>query len=553
LETPEPNLSAESTLSHLYDDDFRDIPLVEEPHRAPFFSSPFGDYGGSIPLLGNAAPGSSFPTRLQHSNHQLGGHPRLDFSRDTVRQRLANGYPSLEIALSMAVVNGKWLEVLKILQSARDFLDQSGISLLDDDAVSTQPIDWPDVGLQQMTCLMVAAQKDNPRMVRALLDYGVEVNVVTTRGSALSIAAELNAKQVIPLLLQRNADLTDAIFQLSTSAPFGYEDSPHTRKLQSKLLRAIKRLDKLSSETSIDQETPSDTLIRRLHFEFSWEYIQVLEAIERSKSRSSRSSQGLPNPGLFDQIFDYESDLPGAMYETVNQFPLAPPPDAFVDWTLGFERKRRTWTSGMRVVRGLMRGEVPERVNETLMFLMVVKAMSTVLDLHEGGTTNHRHRFLEGLPSWQRIFSSQNGTLGSFREAIRHTWGIALAEPVEESPVDSQTLQKFQETVEQLLASLQPILESRMGGRDGIESEGFLLNGLDLPGQPLDNPEFVLAENQEEELEFYNEDLSLVHQHPHKALDPLLVLLMSGTIFAALILFFIGLSPTLPLGLVQTH
>lgn len=535
----------------LCDDDFQDIPVVEEPRRAPLFR--FGDFGGSIPLLESAAPGSSFPTRLQHSNHQLGGHPRLGFSRDTVRQRLANGYPSLEIALSMAVVNGKWLEVLKILQSARDFLGQSGISLLDDDAVSTQPIDWPDFGPQQMTCLMVAAQKDNPRMVRALLDYGVEVNVVTTRGSALSIAAELNAKQVIPLLLQRNADLTDAIFQLSTSAPFGYEDSPHTRKLQSRLLRAIKRLDKLSSETSIDQEIPFDTLIRRLHFEFSWEYIQVLEAIERLKSRSSRSSQGLPNPGLFDQIFDYESNLPGAMYETVNQFPLAPPPDAFVDWTLGFERKRRTWTSGMRVVRCLMRGEVPERVNETLMFLMVVKAMSTVLDLHEGGTTNHRHRFLEGLPSWQRLFSSQNGTLRSFREAIRHTWGIALAEPVEESPVDSQTLQKFQETVEQLLASLQPILESRMGGRDGIESGGFLLNCPDLPGQPLDSPEFMLAENQEEELEFYNEDLSLVHQHPHKALDPLLLLLMSGTIFAALILFFIGLSPTLPLGLVQTH
>jgi hypothetical protein len=92
-----------------------------------------------------------------------------------------------------------------------------------------------------------------------------------------------------------------------------------------------------------------------------------------------------------------------------------------------------------------------------------------------------------------------------------------------------------------------------MGGRDGIESGGFLLNCPDLPGQPLDSPEFMLAENQEEELEFYNEDLSLVHQHPHKALDPLLLLLMSGTIFAALILFFIGLSPTLPLGLVQTH
>lgn len=145
----------------------------------------------------------------------------------------------------------------------------------------------------KITGLMIAALRGNMRIVRSLLEYGGAVNILTARGSALSLAAESKEKKVIKRLLQNRADPMDAILALSTLAPIENRCLCHDNQR-----RAIRRLKKIVEENP-QEVGQAEELLRLLHVEFSNEHRHILNTIKNRKDPKPRVKVDVWGLGLF--------------------------------------------------------------------------------------------------------------------------------------------------------------------------------------------------------------------------------------------------------------
>jgi hypothetical protein len=446
--------------------------------------------------------------------------PELQLCCEALRKRLQGIHSSLEHALLASIRNGNSSRVEEILSSSERFREKScqkTITLLDDDMLNKElEGDFSRIFLS-MTCLMVAALSSNLRIVQALLRYGFDVNVLTSRGSALSVAAEVNAKPIIQLLLQNGADLPDAIFALSVLVPEITND-----KTKARLLRAAQRLEKIATETSEDllpgPQTEREKHFRQLHFEFSSQHAHLLDTADKYASENAQSG-----------------------------------------WSASIERlRRRSWKVGMRVLRKLVRGQLPKTVSEIIIFLVVVKCMSAVIDCHESGVSNHGRAFYSDLSRWQLLFKEQDESLRDFQCAITSIWGIALEPPACDAQVDNEVLRQFQLMALDMLETLSSILE--LDGSEEPGNGGLLLSQkrwhrklqdshispgghgkgrcLDPGDIPIDDP----PDYQERDLVAVSGRLPMMCQHSGRNIDPVFLIIIAGAIFGIVILFQLGIS-----------
>lgn len=63
---------------------------------------------------------------------------------------------------------------------------------------------------------MSAIKTHNTQIAQSLLEYGVDADVLTRHGTALSLAAELDCPEITQLLLKGGADLTNALLFIRT-------------------------------------------------------------------------------------------------------------------------------------------------------------------------------------------------------------------------------------------------------------------------------------------------------------------------------------------------
>jgi hypothetical protein len=355
---------------------------------------------------------------------------------------------------------------------------------------------------------MVAIENKNITIVRSLLQHGLDVNVLTTRGMAFSLAAERYCPAIMQLLLQKGADLTNALLATSTYYPTLSVSTPES---EVKKQATLDRLQK-AKETSV-----VESHIQHLHAEFSIGHSRILEL---SRKRSNRwTSDSIAND------------------------------------------RRRAWSAGFKVMRKLARGKVPETVDDAIMFLAIVKSICAVEDSQGGTRSDHGAQFTADLERWQMLFTADHQKLGDFREIVNAIWNVKLGD-WQDVPPDTGTCLEFQKLVQLLVADAAPLF--RTGNERDLNHIGLLYS---QERWRLKTQQFVsCSKDVSQESSLRNEKLqppwekaevtlplkeanrdesslrSAGRSLANGGLDSLVLTLMSGVIFGIFISFLIGIN-----------
>ena len=475
----------------------------------------------------------------------------LQSLRAVLRTLMESVYRCPEKALFLAAAHGRSLHVEYILQSAKQFSDrsrQNDITLLDNDIINGV-MDGVDSQWSEMTTLMVAVKNGDVRIVKSLLRHGVDVNVLTPRGTALNLAAELGSDAMMQLLLRKGADLREALFAQSALLSTATRD-----KARREQMRSLQRLEEVIPEARIGQlpyapgpavskEDQARGKLRHLHLEFSNEHSSVLKAAglhSQDLEQSKASGTSIPHPTQ-------------------------------PSWAKSVERsKRLAWKSGIRVMRKLTRGKVPNTIHETIMFLTIVKAISTVRDIYDPGVSDYRAQFLVDLSRWQLLFISDSRRLEDFGNAVRAIWGVELESSAETAPSHFETLDQLQHMALRLVQEGAPFL--RLEESEGSERVGLLLSQqrwrmriqellssskgvdsansacTDMSKLDIGTPDIqiLLSEPPEYGLEAPITNARRLSIVAHEHFDPMIPFLMAGAIFGILVAFLIGMSTEFP-------
>jgi len=226
-----------------------------------------------------------------------------------------------------------------------------------------------------------------------------------------------------------------------------------------------------------------------------------------------------------------------------------------------FQNHREAWAAGIRTMRRLCNGKLPQGLHNIAAFLCICKAMSETLDEAKDGY--YSTQFLHDVERWQVLFTSKE--LGAYQELVYSMWGVCLSESASQSweASDLLTLTHFQSLVSALI-NQEENLSFHNSHKHGLESsqrkflsrnclpsahqnraasvstldpsEGKDSQSLEtLPPEPPDIPFSPKTNCLEANIE---NDLSAAR------LNVTVVLLMAGAIFAIIIIFFQGLSLT---------
>jgi hypothetical protein len=222
---------------------------------------------------------------------------------------------------------------------------------------------------------MNAISNRQTQVLLHLLDCGADVNVVTSSGTALSIAATTGSNFLVGLLLNGGADLQVAIIATHQSAP----NLGRTAAL--KMLRRLHDSDKLAHLPQQSRSLHRTYDIRLLHVSFVQEYQRIVQVAQEHHLYDCRMA-----PELLSV--------------------------------------RAAWASGIRTLQRLCRGKAPQSVGKTLILLCIVKAMSKTLD--KNGRSNYEDQFTQDLHTWQSAFHDSLEDLELFRRGVKLMWNVNL-------------------------------------------------------------------------------------------------------------------------------
>lgn len=162
--------------------------------------------------------------------------------------------------------------------------------------------------------------------------------------------------------------------------------------------------------------------------------------------------------------------------------------DRFADY-------RTAWQSGIKTLRRVSGGQLPEDSGEVLAFLCVCKAVSDTLDFFTG--SGYTAIFFADLRRWGLLFEDR---FDCYNHLIRGVWGIDVTNE-RLSPSSSELLQYAQGLVSSLVGATSGLIRpTAEGGRDGLEESQLrwlerdttrrdVENDRGLVGQePPDNP-----------------------------------------------------------------
>lgn len=342
------------------------------------------------------------------------------------RAILKGPYESPEYALWMAVGTGSLSQVDYILKSAASFArlcSSSDCLLLDQNILNhglwdyhittfsgspSIPSFWDQLpgGNSRLTILMTAIKTCNTQIVQSLLEYGVDADVLTPHGTALSLAAMLDFPDIIQLLLKGGADVTNALVFIRTMYST-MEISSGETATQIQMV-----FDRLLNFTKIPVV---EDRIRRLHEEFLLEHSRIRE--------------------LCRQPF-WARSFP---YNIAND-------------------RRAAWSTGFNVLRKLAKEDVSHTTYEVIIFLSIVKSICAVEDAEDPTQSICLSRFKKDLDRWQMLFAEDKDKLDEFREIVELLWNLKLVD-WRDVPPDTSTSIEFQKLVVALIANAAPLFK----------------------------------------------------------------------------------------------
>lgn len=230
--------------------------------------------------------------------------------------------------------------------------------------------------IHNTTPLLEAVRGGYDIIAAKLIKSSADANMITTSGTALSVAATVGSESMIKTLLEQNADYHVACLILHK------DGSQEARAALSRLKTAVAK-----HHDNQARRVWREARLLRIGF---WKDHQRMKCLVNSLQNSRR----------------------------FRRLPLR--------WTAGFELdNRKAWSIGLKVLRGVCHGARPSNLNETLLFLVLARTMACIVSDSNGN--EDLNDFGEDLARWQLLFDNSDETLKAFRRAVRDIWNIELS------------------------------------------------------------------------------------------------------------------------------
>jgi hypothetical protein len=188
------------------------------------------------------------------------------------------------------------------------------------------------------------------------------------------------------------------------------------------------------------------------------------------------------------------------------------------------------------------------------MFLMIVKAIAETRDAQSSSISDCRAQFLADLSRWQMLFTSDDGSLQEFRNAILAIWEVELDVAQKMGPPDAESLLQFQH----LALNLIDLDLFTLGTSEGLTSGGLISSqqrwrSMSRESCPIsmvthqdhtfhepniDPGDFGLENNQFDDYYIRKFNPGLPYAH----FSPLIVFLLAGAVFGILVAFIVGMN-----------
>ncbi|KAK0745826.1 hypothetical protein B0T18DRAFT_137752 [Schizothecium vesticola] len=347
-----------------------------------------------------------------------------------------------------------------------------------------------------------AAEEGRESMVRLLLDRGASIDGVSGNyATPLELAVMNGHKSTVQLLLGRGGsaggehkvferaaergwkDIAPRLFWCSLKRP-GRVPSQRHRTMFVRMLIASKR----------HEETP----LRQSHRQVTTCYHAFVQEFGRIKNSLSLHGDGMAWVG-----------------------------DQFLD-------PQKAWRAGIRTLRNIAGGRLPQDIEEVMAFLCVCKAASATLDLLTD--SEYTARFFADLPRWSILFDN----FDIYKDAVRRIWDYDLLDALDGAPchaADADLLLYAQGLVSSLVGETGMLIGLAMGGRpDGLAQsqqrwrERHPPPVNEDPDSAKTKPPDILPEEKNQLQREISNDFST-------RISEKLVILMTGAIFAILLIF----------------
>lgn len=402
-----------------------------------------------------------------------------------------------------------------------------------------------DIVDYQTTPLIAAIRSGDQRIVKLLIRHGANVNILLSIGTPLSVAAKIGSEAMIRILLRQGADLHTAALALKGSLP--------TLEAQ----RGVNRLNRIASRYREEVSHNNSKRRQLLHLRklFTEEHAAIVRATDSRRNRAAE------DPDMY-----WSASRLGRL------------------WSSSINREtHEAWRAGMKMMRGLCNGVLPwslheghakfeprqgnfnryQRLNQTIMFLAIAKAMSKVMESQ--GDYDLQRDFDTDLSRWQILFDAENGELDTFRSAIRDIWFINLEDYPRQIAPDAESMEFFQHMALNLISRAREafhfadldqggLLSIQSRWRQKIEERSLSDNDSSIATDAREltfnqnHPDNTSLDHSAERGEEASEGRALrksmgsnatLVQHQH-----VILLLMAGAVFSFVIAFLLGMFET---------
>ncbi|KAI0599949.1 hypothetical protein F4775DRAFT_101168 [Biscogniauxia sp. FL1348] len=384
---------------------------------------------------------------------------------------------------------------------------------------------------QDQTChysslvLLAAVHRGHIRIAKLLLRHGYDANCALLGETPLSIAARYSSDSLIRLLLSYGGDVPTATLVLRKD--ISLMDN----------LEAATRLGTLAGSFTSHNAQKRSIASRnaiKLRNSFWKEHTLMSEA-------ASKALEGIQPQNLKQKMGMPYISAPNTSWAS-----------HFV-WGC-----REAWRLGFKVLRGLCNGKTPGDVNEALLFLGLSKSMATVVDGE--GFQDLQREFFDDLSRWQIVFPEGTSDHLAFIDATKAIWGIDIKQcrqpPPQNHDAFVEALQRLQDLTLRLVSQVGSVVGiSGVGDLSLAETQarwrsrrkcqgptGLILCKGKIQHQDTDHrPES--RSTTKAGIKGINElpkaDETSGNLGSNNGPDPILTLILAGTIFAIVLLFFL--------------
>ncbi|KAI0170998.1 hypothetical protein BJ166DRAFT_517507 [Pestalotiopsis sp. NC0098] len=310
--------------------------------------------------------------------------------------------------------------------------------------------------------LLESLNHEASHIARILLDRHADVETITDGLNALSIASNRRSEQLIKLLLGYGADPACAVILLrnvSDAQSIGF------------LTRAV-RAYRSETRKHLGHVGKRMQRVRKLFFE---DHSTFVDFAKQDTGRGISFVPMLSSTGrLISECF-YGPPLP----ELWNPY--------FVD--MGAQR---AWAESLTILQGLCSGRAPRSAKDILLFSLLAKAMSHVLD----NTTQLSSEVVKDLGRWQVLLEEDIRERQALRRAVKTVWKVDIRGPYSWFSANqislSEALQHFRLAAEDMVTRTRHFFASEQ--RDVFGTPSFR---SDWP-EPTDTGPYNLPESLDE-------------------------------------------------------